>query len=393
MMKVLNVVGARPNFMKMAPIIAEMNARGGEITQTLVHTGQHYDDAMSGAFFRDLGMPEPDVYLDARGGTHAEQTARVMLAFEGVVIEREPDWVVVVGDVNSTLACALVAGKLRVRVAHVEAGLRSGDWTMPEEINRVLTDRLADLLLTPSPDADQNLLREGLAPERIVRVGNVMIDTLYRQIESAQGSTVLDRLSLGARGFAVMTLHRPSNVDDQDSLRRIFAAVGRIARALPVVFPAHPRSLRRMREFGVEPPPGVMVIDPLGYLDFLKLWSNSKLALTDSGGLQEETTALGIPCLTLRENTERPITVEQGTNRLVGLDPERIVAAAEAVIAGRHPASARAPELWDGHAAERVVTALLSRAPYFRAKGCGRGAEDEADVKNPSATTAARNNR
>jgi len=229
MTKVLNVVGARPNFMKMAPIIAEMNARGGEITQSLVHTGQHYDDAMSGAFFRDLGMPEPDVCLASGCGTHAEQTARVMLAFEGVVVAHKPDWVVVVGDVNSTLACALVAGKLRVRVAHVEAGLRSGDWTMPEEINRVLTDRLSDLLLTPSPDADQNLLREGIAPDRIVRVGNVMIDTLYRQIERAQHSTILDDLSLEARGFAAMTMHRPSNVDDPDSLRRIFAAIGRIA--------------------------------------------------------------------------------------------------------------------------------------------------------------------
>jgi UDP-N-acetylglucosamine 2-epimerase (non-hydrolysing) len=359
MMKVLNVVGARPNFMKMAPIIAEMNARGGQITQILVHTGQHYDEAMSGAFLRDLEMPEPDVHLKSGDGTHAEQTARVMLAFDGVVVAHKPDWVVVVGDVNSTLACALVAAKLGVRVAHVEAGLRSRDWTMPEEINRVLTDRLSDLLLTPGADADQNLLREGVAPERIIRVGNVMIDTLYRQIERARGSTILDDLSLKPREFAAMTLHRPSNVDAPDSLRRVFAAVGRIARALPVIFPAHPRSLRRMREFGVEPPPGVRVVSPLGYLDFLKLWSNSKMTLTDSGGLQEETTALGVPCLTLRENTERPITVEQGTNQVVGLDPERIVAAAEAIVAGGHPMSARAPELWDGHAAERIVTALI----------------------------------
>lgn len=366
MMKVLNVVGARPNFMKMAPIIAEMNTRGDEISQTNVHTGQHYDDAMSGAFFRDLGMAEPDVHLDVRDGTHAEQTARVMLAFEGVVAAHKPDWVVVVGDVNSTLACALVAGKMGVRVAHVEAGLRSGDWTMPEEINRVLTDRLSDLLLTPSPDADRNLLSEGIAPERIVRVGNVMIDTLYHHIERARRSTILDDLSLKARKFAAMTLHRPSNVDDPDSLRRIFAAVGRIARALPVVFPAHPRSLRRMREFGVEPPQGVKVIAPLGYLDFLMLWSNSMMALTDSGGLQEETTALGVPCLTLRENTERPITVEQGTNQVVGLDPERIVAAAEAIIAGRNSISTRTPELWDGRAAARIVTALLTRSDHKR---------------------------
>jgi len=364
MVKVLNVVGARPNFMKMAPIITEMVARGGEITQTLVHTGQHYDDAMSGAFFRDLGMPEPDVYLNTRGGTHAEQTARVMLAFEGVLVAEQPDWVVVVGDVNSTLACALVASKLCVRVAHVEAGLRSFDRTMPEEINRLLTDQLSDLLLTPSPDADENLLREGIAPKRIVRVGNVMIDTLYRQIERARSSSILDDLSLNPRDFAALTLHRPSNVDNPDSLRRIFTALGAIARSMTVVFPAHPRTQSRMREFGVEPPPGVKVIDPLGYLDFLKLWSNSKMTLTDSGGLQEETTALGVPCLTLRENTERPITIEQGTNQLVGLDPERIVGAAEAIIADGRSTPARAPELWDGRAAERIVTALLARANY-----------------------------
>src|SRR5262245_59450535 len=242
MVKILNVVGARPNFVKMAPIITEMLARGPAIKQTLVHTGQHYDDAMSGSFFRDLGMPEPDVYLDTRGGTHAEQTARVMLAFESVLVAEQPDWVVVVGDVNSTIACALVASKLCVRVAHVEAGLRSFDRTMPEEINRLLTDQLSDLLLTPSQDADENLLREGIPPERIVRVGNVMIDTLFRQLERAQKSSILDDLSLAPQQFAALTLHRPSNVDDPDSLRRIFTAVGEIARKLAIVFPAHPRT-------------------------------------------------------------------------------------------------------------------------------------------------------
>jgi UDP-N-acetylglucosamine 2-epimerase (non-hydrolysing) len=364
MVKILNVVGARPNFVKMAPIIAEMIARGDEISQTLLHTGQHYDDAMSGAFFRDLGMPEPDIYLEARGGTHAEQTARVMMAFEGALPAEQPDWVVVVGDVNSTLACALVACKLGVRVAHVEAGLRSYDRTMPEEINRVLTDQISVLLFTPSPDADENLLREGVAPERIVRVGNVMIDTLYRQLERAERSSILNTLSLNPKDFAVLTLHRPSNVDDPDSMRRIFAAIGAIARSLEVVFPAHPRTLGRMLEFGVEPPPGIKVIDPLGYHDFLKLWSNSKMTLTDSGGLQEETTALGVPCLTLRENTERPITISQGTNRLVGLDPKRILSAAQTILADGHPTSARTPELWDGRAARRIVTALLARSDH-----------------------------
>jgi UDP-N-acetylglucosamine 2-epimerase (non-hydrolysing) len=360
MLKILNVVGARPNFVKMAPIVAQMIARGDEITQTLLHTGQHYDDKMSGAFFRDLGMPEPDIYLETRGGTHAEQTARVMLAFEGALTAERPDWVVVVGDVNSTLACALVASKLQVRVAHVEAGLRSYDRTMPEEINRVLTDQISDLLFTPSPDADENLLREGVAPERIVRVGNVMIDTLFRQLERAKQSSILDSLSLKPQDFGVLTLHRPSNVDDPDSMRRLFTAVGTIARSLAVVFPAHPRTLNRMREFGVEPPPGVRVIEPLGYLDFLKLWSNSRMTLTDSGGLQEETTALGVPCLTLRENTERPITISQGTNHLVGLDPERIVSAAQEILADGRPAHATAPELWDGRAAQRIVAALLA---------------------------------
>ena len=364
MVKILNVVGARPNFMKMAPIIAAINRRPNEVSQTLVHTGQHYDEAMSAVFFGDLGMPEPDINLETRAGTQTRQMARIMSLFEEVLIARQPDWVVVVGDVNSTIACALVASKLNVRVAHVEAGLRSFDRTMPEEINRLLTDQLADLLLTPSADADANLLREGIPIERIVRVGNVMIDTLFQQLDRARNSTILDELELREREFAALTLHRPANVDDPESLGRILYAVGAIARELPVIFPAHPRTRARMREFDLGAPTGVRVIDPLGYLDFLQLWSNARLALTDSGGLQEETTALGVPCLTLRENTERPITIEQGSNRLVGSDPALIIGAAREILSGDVSHAGRTPELWDGHAADRIVETMISRAGF-----------------------------
>jgi UDP-N-acetylglucosamine 2-epimerase (non-hydrolysing) len=362
MVKIVNVVGARPNFMKMAPIIAAINRRPNEISQTLVHTGQHYDEAMSSVFFGDLRMQEPDLTLETRSGTPTRQMARIMPLFEEVLISQQPDWVVVVGDVNSTIACALVASKLNVRIAHVEAGLRSFDRAMPEEINRLLTDQLADLLLTPSADADANLLREGVPAERIVRVGNVMIDTLFQQLERARNSTVLDELELRPREFAALTLHRPANVDDPESLGRILFAVGAIARELPVIFPAHPRTQARMREFDMVAPAGVRVIPPLGYLDFLQLWSNARMALTDSGGLQEETTALGVPCLTLRDNTERPITIEQGSNRLVGSDPARIVGAAREILSNGVSHAGRAPELWDGHSADRIVEALIARS-------------------------------
>jgi UDP-N-acetylglucosamine 2-epimerase (non-hydrolysing) len=364
MVKILNVVGARPNFMKMAPIIAAINRRSSEVSQTLVHTGQHYDEAMSSVFFGDLRMPEPDITLETRSGTPTRQMARIMPLFEEVLISQQPDWVVVVGDVNSTIACALVASKLNVRVAHVEAGLRSFDRTMPEEINRLLTDQLADLLLTPSADADANLMREGVPAERIVRVGNVMIDTLFQQLEQARNSTILDKLELRPREFAALTLHRPANVDDPESLGRILFAVGAIARELPVIFPAHPRTQARMREFDMVAPVGVRVIAPLGYLDFLQLWSNARMALTDSGGLQEETTALGVPCLTLRDNTERPITIEQGSNRLVGSNPARIICAARKILSGRVSNAGRAPELWDGHAADRIVEELIVRSNH-----------------------------
>lgn len=360
MIKVLNIVGARPNFMKVAPIIRAMRRRPDEISQLLVHTGQHYDDSMSGSFFRDLEIAAPDIHLNVGSGTHAGQTARIMLGFEPVLTEHRPDWIVVVGDVNSTLACALVASKVGVRTAHVEAGLRSFDRTMPEEINRVLTDRLSDLLLTPSRDADANLIREGIDTHRIYRVGNVMIDTLYQQLERSRTSPVLDRLELQPGEFAVLTLHRPVNVDNAASLERIFSALDDVSRMVRIVFPVHPRTRARIDEFGITMPSGIRMIEPLGYLDFLRLWSNSKMVLTDSGGIQEETTALGVPCLTLREHTERPITIQEGTNRLVGTDPEKIVSSASEIMARREGAPSRAPELWDGHSAERVVDALLT---------------------------------
>lgn len=373
MLKVINVVGARPNFMKVAPIVEAMKRRGTEFAPLVVHTGQHYDEQMSEAFFRDLGLPAPDIHLGVGSGSHATQTAAVMERFEPVVLRERPDWVVVVGDVNSTLACALVCAKLLVPVAHVEAGLRSRDRTMPEEVNRVLTDRIADLLLTPSQDADRNLLAEGIEPHRIRLVGNVMIDSLFKQLGHTEGSKVRERLGLVDREYAVMTLHRPSNVDDATTLSQILAAVGRVGRRLPVIFPVHPRTRARMEEFGLLGRPeemnGLRLVEPLGYLDFLRLYSGAQLVLTDSGGIQEETTALGVPCLTLRENTERPITVEMGTNVVVGTDPTRIIEAAEVALERKRAGTEmRVPPLWDGHAAERIVEALAS----FRGAADGR---------------------
>jgi UDP-N-acetylglucosamine 2-epimerase (non-hydrolysing) len=361
MLKIINVVGARPNFMKIAPVIDEMLNRRDRIHPLLVHTGQHYDETMSRSFFEELQIPRPDLNLEVGSASHAEQTARIMLAFEKVLLEHQPDWVVVVGDVNSTMAATLVAAKLLIKVAHIEAGLRSRDRTMPEEINRLVTDALADLLLTPSRDGDENLLREGIAPSKIRFVGNVMIDTLYRNLERAQLSDVLGRFNLEPKKFCVMTLHRPSNVDDRETLAGIIEALEVIAQRMPIVFPIHPRTRARLTEFGllekVAKQENLMLTEPLGYLDFLGLYSNSHLVLTDSGGIQEETTALGIPCLTLRPNTERPITVTEGTNRLVGNDPEAIKR--EALDALERPiSSARLPELWDGQTARRIVDAI-----------------------------------
>lgn len=371
MLKVINVVGARPNFMKVAPIMEAMKRRSDEFrAPLLVHTGQHYDERMSDAFFRDLILPEPDVYLNVGPGSHAAQTALVMQRFEPVVEAHRPDWVIVVGDVNSTLACALVAAKMGTRVAHVEAGLRSRDRTMPEEINRIVTDQLADLLLTPSAEADQNLLAEGIPAKRIRLVGNVMADSLCAQLErAATVSAVHERLGIDAStDYAVVTLHRPSNVDDRETLGRILTALERISTRLPVVFPVHPRTRARLIEFGFidssSEGSNLRFAEPLGYLDFLKLMSRARLVLTDSGGIQEETTMLGIPCLTLRENTERPITIEMGTNILVGTNPERITSGAAAALETPQPHAQRRPPLWDGRTADRILDGLVNASTH-----------------------------
>ncbi len=343
--------------MKVAPVWRALEDQK-KFHITLVHTGQHYDDNMSKIFFDDLRLPRPDVHMGVGSGTHAEQTAKVMLAFEPVMKDADPDLVVVVGDVNSTMACTLVSVKLDVPVAHVEAGLRSFDRKMPEEINRMVTDILCDLLFTTSKDADENLEREGVDPKKVHFVGNVMIDSLRTYAADAEKSKILETLGLGKSTYGLVTLHRPSNVDDAFQLARIVQALNEIGAECPLLFPVHPRTRNVLERAGIEVRgAGMRLIDPVGYLDFMKLMQYSKIVLTDSGGIQEETTALGIPCLTIRENTERPVTVTEGTNRLVGTDPARI--AAEARDALHHGvAKARIPELWDGKAAERIARVI-----------------------------------
>jgi len=361
MLKILNIVGARPNFMKIAPIVREMRRRENEFQPLIVHTGQHYDAAMSDSFFTDLDIPKPDFYLEVGSASHAVQTARIMTAFEPVVLEQKPDWVLVVGDVNSTIACALVCAKLGIKVAHVEAGLRSRDRSMPEEINRILTDAISDLLLTTSQDADENLKTEGVAAEKIRFVGNVMIDSLFYNLKKAEESKIREDSELNEKDYAVLTLHRPSNVDEREVLAGLLDALSAIGEKLPVIFPVHPRTKARIEEFGFSElieNSNIKLIEPLGYLDFLRLYSGAKLVLTDSGAIQEETTALGIPCLTLRENTQRPITIEMGTNILVGTNPGKIKEAAFEILESDSRKDTKIPPLWDGRAAERICDCL-----------------------------------
>ena len=361
-LRVVNVVGARPNFVKIASVMKAYGANHS-IEPILVHTGQHYDQALSDVFFRDLAIPAPDINLGVGSASHAVQTAEIMKAFETVVIERSPDAVLVVGDVNSTIACSLVAVKLGTPVVHVEAGLRSRDRSMPEEINRVLTDALSDLLFCTEQAGVDNLAREGVDADKVFLVGNVMVDTLLAHRERAEDSPVLERLGLGAGNYAVMTLHRPSNVDDALALARILDAADAVQGALPLVIPMHPRLVAGLAAAGLDgrlrAMPGVRRTSPFGYLDFLKLMADAKVVLTDSGGIQEETTILGVPCLTLRDNTERPVTVEMGTNRLVGNNPARILAAFHDVLA--NPPRGAIPPLWDGRSADRIVDRLVER--------------------------------
>lgn len=363
MKKLLLVAGARPNFMKIAPIVRELEKHRDSFEFRIVHTGQHYDREMSDVFFEELEIPKPDHHLDVGSGSHAEQTAKVMVRFEKVCVEEKPDLVIVVGDVNSTLACSIVAKKLHIPVAHVEAGLRSGDMRMPEEVNRMVTDAISDYFFVTEKSGLEHLRAEGKPESAIFFVGHVMIDNLFHQIDKLDR---MDRSGLASEAlkrrypeYGIMTLHRPSNVDSSEHLKNIFGALSVIAAKLPLIFPIHPRTQSNMERFGLSLPEGIVTTRPLPYMDFLNLFKDARIVLTDSGGLQEETTALGVPCLTLRENTERPITAEEGSNVVVGADPDRIVAEAGKILQGRGKAGKR-PDLWDGRAAERIVQILAT---------------------------------
>jgi UDP-N-acetylglucosamine 2-epimerase (non-hydrolysing) len=383
--RVVCVAGARPNYMKVKPVMDVLEDGGAQVV--LVHTGQHYDARMNDVFFTDLRIRPPDHFLGAGSGSQADQTARIMTAFEPLVRDLSPDVVVVVGDVNSTLACALVTAKSGALLAHVEAGLRSRDWSMPEEINRVVTDRVSDYLFAPSPDAVANLRAEGYRDDQIHLVGNVMVDTLRANLDRALDRDVVARLGLAPRNYGLVTMHRPANVDDPATLVSLLTALAEVARLCPLVLPAHPRTAGRLRDAAL--PGGIEVIPPTGYLDFLALEASAQLVLTDSGGVQEETTVLGVPCLTLRDNTERPITLTEGTNRLVGRDPGRIVAAAREAL--ESPPDPRAPALWDGKASHRIAAALFTapgRRPSHDLPGacpaaCGAGQASQSPSTPP----------
>jgi UDP-N-acetylglucosamine 2-epimerase (non-hydrolysing) len=373
-LKIMSIVGARPNMMKVAPLLAELR-RHDEIEAVLVHTGQHYDYSMSQVFFDQLGVPPPDYNLDVGSGPHYAQTAEIMRKFGDLVQQDRPDMVLVAGDVTSTIASALVAAKERIPIAHVEAGLRSFDRSMPEEINRILTDALSDLLFTTEESANRNLTNEGVAPEKIFFVGNLMIDSLVRALKIARPSSLRSELGLRAKPYVVLTLHRPSNVDNGDELKRTLDAIAEIAQRIPVVFPAHPRTARNIKATGLSavrvwkggllPGRGLWMMPPASYLDFLDLIQHAVMVITDSGGVQEETTFLGVPCLTYRENTERPVTVSMGTNRVVGCDPQQLLLSALETLENNHSQNRSAPTrhpLWDGRTAPRIVSILKEAA-------------------------------
>jgi UDP-N-acetylglucosamine 2-epimerase (non-hydrolysing) len=359
-MKILSIVGARPNLVKIAPLLTAMRSNN-RIEAMLVHTGQHYDEKLSGIFFEQMGIRRPDINLDVGSGSQASQTAEILKRIEPVLVEQNPDVVLVVGDVNSTMAASLAAAKLGIPIAHVEAGLRSFDRSMPEEINRLVTDALADYLFVTEESAIKNLMKEGHPREQIHFVGNVMIDALQQFLPLARRSRILHDLEVLKNGtclpFGILTLHRPANVDSPESLGTLLDVVETLAEKLPIIFPVHPRTRQKLADLGEKKHSRLRMIDPLGYLEFLCLLSSARLVLTDSGGIQEETTALGVPCLTLRENTERPVTVTKGTNHIVGQDPNRILPAVELILSGQAKPG-QMPELWDGHAAERTIDIL-----------------------------------
>lgn len=361
MKKVILVCGARPNFIKIAPIWEEMKIDPGVFQPFILHTGQHYDQNMSDLFFKDLGLPRPDKYLGVGSASHAVQTAKIMVGFEKILKEIKPDLIIVVGDVNSTLACSIVASKLLIPIAHVESGLRSFDRTMPEEVNRIVTDSIADFLFTTCEDANENLRKEGVSDDKIFFVGNVMIDTLVKLKVKSKKSEILDKFGLTDHNYAILTLHRPGNVDDVNTLKGIFEALMEVCKNIQIIFPVHPRTEKQLKKIGIqENDKNIKMIEPLGYLEFLKLLMCARFVMTDSGGIQEETTYLGIPCLTLRENTERPVTLNEGTNTLVGTDKDKIVSACNSILNNKN-IKYKIPELWDGFAAKRIVKILSNK--------------------------------